>query len=246
MGRIFDLRDLLKRWHEPLEVRQPVDLSAKPSARVVKPDKSLWLPGEVGAVLSWTVSDPKTGEIFEQKSKKAESYVIQFMQLLMCQMLMVTDVSPMTGVRDTSNTLREISHAAVNFSSVALASDATYGIQVGLSAAAPTISDYAIGSLIAHGVGLSQLQYGAVTFGMPSSDGVKSLFIVTRVFTNGSGNPITVQEIAEVVKANIALPLNNAQAIVPGYFLILHDTTGGIAVGNGQALTINYQHQAAV
>lgn len=223
-------------------------IEGKPEVKILKPDKRLFLPGEVGAMLSWTVSDPKTGKIIRQGEQKSKSYLQQFTQLLMVAMNMVPENTPIADIRDTSNTLKEVSHNYMTFLATALANDSTFGVQVGMDVTVPTITNYRLLNQCAHGVGLNQFQHGAVTFGLPTSDALKSYFVTTRVFTNGSGNPITVFELGLAVKANTPSPFTiaTAPALTPGIFLILRDVVGGgIVVNNGQALTVNYQQQAA-
>ena len=128
-------------------------------------------------------------------------------------------------------------------SSVTLASDmgyavnaaitvTTYGIQVGTGTGTESINDTAIGTLIAHGTGAGQLQYGAVTFGAPSTTATTTTFRITRVFTNGSAGAITVQEITLVGRQTGGAPAAS--------FLLVRDLTGAVSVGVGAQLTVNY------
>lgn len=202
--------------------------------------------GELGCALEWMVSDTKTGEVKEHVIKKSESFVQQFLQILFAKMI-CTPREYGVSIRDTGNTLRTVgvcgnagliigTNGGTIFDVMGGAGVVTYGIVVGTGAVAPTISDYVLGTPIAHGVGAGQLQYGAVTFGAPASDATTSQLTITRNFANGSGGAVTVQEIGLYCRAFYW----EAQ----GYFMIIRDTTGGIAVPNGQTLTVNYRPQA--
>lgn len=101
----------------------------------------------------------------------------------------------------------------------------------------PTINDYTIQTLISHGTGAGQLQYSAVTFGAPSSDATTSQFTVTRNFANGSGAQVTVHELTLVVQSY-------ADSNIQYSHMVIRDMIpGGIAVPNGQTLTVNYRIQ---
>jgi hypothetical protein len=116
---------------------------------------------------------------------------------------------------------------------------ATFGIIAGTGVNAPTINDYALQSPIVQGTGAGQLQYAAVTFGTPASDATTSQVTVTRNLTNGSGNSITINEIGLICRAYYT---DEA-----GYFLIIRDViSGGIAIPNGQTITINYRPQVVI
>jgi hypothetical protein len=88
------------------------------------------------------------------------------------------------------------------------------------------------------------MQYGALTFGAPSTDNVSiAQFTITRNFANSSGASITVNEIGLYVQS---YKLNGGPQGV-GYFMTIHDViSGGIAVPNGQTLTVNYRPQTQV
>jgi hypothetical protein len=204
------------------------------------------LPGELGLALELTVRD-KRGKVTEHRVLKSESFVRQFLELLYVQMTYQPD--GIMSVRDTTNNLRDVksylstgtANINVIFDMAAVANDTNYGILVGTGNTAPTINDYMIETLIAHGVGAGQLQYGLVAFGAPASDATTSQITVTRDFANGSGGAITVNEIGLVCRA----PYGPATSIE--YFLIVRDVIGGgINVPNGQTLTVNYRPQATI
>lgn len=218
------------------------------AAKVVTTDaiNKQFLPGEIGAVLDWQVRD-SDGKIVSSHIRKSESYVRQFLDLLL---LKFSDVN-MLGlpVLDTSDATLYLPNSPEIFYSDALANNQLYGIIVGTGNTAPDISDNHIETIIAHGVGAGQMSYGAVTFGAPASDATTSQFTITRNFANGSGGAITVNEIALYVKAVWSDPIISFQTAIGrvAYFMVLRDViAGGIAVANGQTLTVNYRPQAVV
>lgn len=193
-------------------------------------------PGEVGAILEAIVRD-KEGRITFYKRMKSKSFVRQFLELLY-SCWVGCGAGFLYSIRDTSNTPRNTFPVDnQTFVAGAAATDVTLGIIVGRSNAAPTVSDFALTTPCAQGVGLNQFQYSAVTFGAPANDASISQFRITRDFANGSGNPITVEE--------CGLYIQGSDGGIK-YFMAIRDVTGGIAVPNGQTLTLNYQIQSTV
>jgi hypothetical protein len=226
-----------------------LDLEAK--VRSTDEINKQFLPGEVGCVLDWEVKDTLTGEVVESRIKKAESFTRQFFDLLLTKFwnipfkesLLITDI---TGVS------REITNSHLNLSTNAGAGTVTYGIVVGLSSNAVHITDYALNSPIAHDSGahgVNTLQYSIVTYGAPASDPTTSQFTITRNFANATAGGVNVQEIglyARGLNSNFLWSEVNAGAATYYYFMTIHDVTGGITVGVGQTLTVNYRPQCVV
>jgi len=215
-------------------------VKAKPKLDVAKePILHLLVPGEMGAVLELTVKD-KRGKVTDHRVMRSKSFVRQFLELLWIQAFQIPEVAPYS-MKDTSNTLQDICEGAYTFAANAGLGATTFGIVVGTGTTAPTIDDYALETLIAHGTGAGQLEYSAVTFGAPASDATTSQFTITRDFANASGGSITVNEIALYAKGS-----RGGYANV-WYFMIIRDViAGGISVPNGQTLTVNYREQAVV
>ena len=216
------------------------EIKAKSELEVIEPGKikSLLMPGEVGATIELIVKD-KEGKITDHRGPmRSRSFVRQFLELLWIQALQIGETSGYS-VRDTGNVVRTINESAYTFACDAAIGAVTTGVIVGTGNTAATISDYNIGTLIAHGVAAGQLQYGAVTFGAPASDATTSRFTITRDFANGSGGAITVNEIGLYVEGFVYSTTY--------YFMTIRDVIGGgIAIPNGQTLTVNYQPQAAI
>lgn len=231
------------------------EIKAIPNASVLRPDHELFMPGELGAVLEWSVKDPAGNLMSDPQTglpncgkKKAESFVRQFLELMVIVFAHVAEGRPIS-VRDTSNTLQDLMAQRQGypgdthyvFSCAAALGTTTYGILAGTGAVAPTINNYAMGTLIAHGVGAGQMSYSAMTYGTPAADASTSHFTCTRNLANNSGGAITVNEIGLAVRAY------DTPGYALCYFLILRDVIGGgINVPNGQTLTINYRPIATV
>jgi len=203
------------------------------------------LEGEMGAAIEWSVWETDHPErVKEHVIKRSESYVQQFLQM-MCATMRQTPSSDPVATIDTGNVSRNLylvgglfaSNVGYQWDVLAGAGIVTFGIVVGTGAVAPTISDYALGTLIAHGAGAGQLQYSAVTFGAPASNATTSQLTITRNHANASGGNITVNEVGLYCRAWDG---------TPRYIMIIRDVTGGIVVPNGQTLTVNYRPQAVV
>lgn len=224
------------------------EIGAKPELRLLRPDEipHVLKEGELGAVLEWAVTDPKTGKVIEHVVKKSESYVQQFLQMLFVQMGWISSAVPLS-IRDTGNALRNIYlptasgvfDVGYHLDVRAAATITGYGIVVGTGVIAADITDFALGVLIAHGAGAGAMQYDAVTFGAPGSDASVSQVTITRNFTANVGG-ITVQEVGLYCRAYDG---------AARYIMLIRDAgvAGlGIVVGAGNVLTVNYRLQAQV
>jgi hypothetical protein len=210
----------------------------KPGLDVIKGEKipHILEAGELGAILELTVTDPKTGKVTEHRTMKSQSFVQQFLQLLMSQCASIPLVVGLANVRDTGNTLRTIFSNGAVFRCNAGAADVTLGIIVGTDNTAPTISDYKIGTIIPH----ATLNYGAVTYGLPSADSITSQFTITRNFSNVTGGSVAVNELALYVQSY------DTGSTIRNFMTIRDVIAGGISVPSGQTLTVNYRLQAVV
>jgi len=141
----------------------------------------------------------KDGVVEEDPWRRSESFTQQFLQM----MESAFEDASKGSVRDTINTLRTI--AGPNQASTSwmeldtAAADDTKGMQVGTGTTAPTVADYVMEALIAHGVGGGQLQYGTTEIIAPIIVSGNVELRIHRGFTNGSGGPITVKEIGLTV-----------------------------------------------
>ena len=224
-----------------MQVTEELNINGVPLAIMEKPVDIFLEPGEVGAILEMIVRD-KNGKVTEYRKMPSKSFVKQMVQLLFVRAAGLWRVYNYISITDTANAAQNVgvsTSGCYPFLCDAGVGITTNGIVVGTGAVAPTINDYALGTLIAHGVGAGQLQYSAMSFGAPANDASVSQFRLTRDFANGSGGAITVNECGIYVQAN-----DSAGNI--RYFCTIRDVTGGINVPNGQTLTLNYQMQATV
>ncbi len=214
-----------------------VDLTS--DMKVTKPDKAILLPGEIGATIEWFVTNKEGRVTQHQPEKRSESFVQQFIYLLR-QGMENSHGFFAVQLTDTSNTLQRFANTVYIFDSNAAAGSALSGILVGSGNTAPAINNYAMETLIAHGVGAGQLQYAIVSFAVPAASATVSQFTITRNFTNGSGGAVTVNEIGLVCKTKDITYTDR-------YLLLIRDVVGGgISIPNGETLTVNYRPQATV
>ncbi|MBA7478564.1 hypothetical protein ES707_13991 [subsurface metagenome] len=218
-------------------------IGLKLELKVIKKEEipHLLVPGEMGAVLELTVKD-KNGKVTDHRVMRSKSFVRQFLELLWIEFNKVSKYTPLM-MQDTGGLGRNIYENLINFTCDAGIGIVTNGIIVGTGTTAPTIDDYAIETLIDHDAAPptgGRLQYGGVAFGAPASDATTSQFTITRDFANNSGGAITVNEIGLYVKG-----LDTD--VQTRYFMTIRDVIGGgIAVPDGQTLTVNYREQAVV
>lgn len=219
------------------------EIELKKQMEIVDTDKEIKPePGEFRAILELVVKDAN-GKVTERRVQKSESFVRQFLELLMVQaaQISVHMALPVTDVAGNSAFIYAGGHT---FNTNAAANDDSFGVQVGTGATPPTINDHRLESKISHGVGVGQLQHGGVTYGLPASDPTTSHFTITRDFSNASGSAVTVNEIGIVVKA---LDFSTDYSPVDRYILTIRDVVaGGISVPNGETLTVNYRLQASI
>jgi len=222
--------------------RPEIDLSGV--AEHLVPDHQIKFdPGEVGAILEWEVRRPD-GTIREQGAKRAESFTRQFMDLLLVSMLGAPE-SQGLEIKDVAGNNQWIRHSIYTFRCNALANDDLFGMVVGTGSTAPTISDYAMETQIADGVGGGELEYGNQAYGLPTSNLTTSHFTLTRNFSNLSGADITVYEIGLYLMACIGSALYEEAISLDDYykyFMTIRDVIGaGILVQAGETLTVNYR-----
>jgi len=196
----------------------------------------------------------KNGKIIKRSRwKKSKSFVANFLNLLdgITNMnagavhTQVTCVStananvPILVTPSTDNYANYFRHLESYLAMLALDNDDSYGIQVGTGTTAPTNSDYALATKIAHGVGAGQLDYGGHSRTSAQVVGSNVDYVISRSFYNGSGASITVNEIG------IAVACMNNQGTTY-YFLIVRDVITATAVANTQTLTVQYTIRTTV
>jgi len=237
------------------------EVGLKVEAKIRSTDEinKLFLPGEIGAILDWEVRDTQTGEIVIDPRtgkpnvgiKKAESFVRQFMDILLVKFLNLP-LKEYLLITDITGAAREITNHALDFNSNGGVGIVTRGIIVGAGIAAPTptITDYVLANPIAHDSGAhgaGTLQYGSSSFAAPTSDATTSQFTITRGFSNATAGAITVYEIGLYVDACQQQKIDGPTTLTFYNFMTIHDgVPGGIVVGVGQTLTVNYRPQCVI
>jgi hypothetical protein len=217
------------------------ELKVKPKLQILRKIEEIKVPpGELGAVLELLVRN-KNGEITQRQEMLSKSFVKQFLQIFWMQCSWPSSGYGMLPrlVKGTDGTEYYLGAYTYTWRCDAPANNDTYGVMVGTGITAPTIDDYQMETKIAHGIGAGQMQYSAVSFGAPASDGTTSQFTITRDFANQSGGSITVREVGLIVTGY------QYETGTTRYFLTIRDAVN-IAVPNGETLTVNYRIQATV
>jgi len=173
----------------------------------------------------------KKGKVLKRLERKAHSFVGNFIRCLAVQF-----VSGKEAITDVGGNAVNPYANQYSLKAGAGSGNDDFGIQAGTGTNAVSINDTALQTKIAHGTGSGQLQYGAVTFGATACDASKCECTITRDFANGSGGDITVNELGLVLQMYDGGNKN---------ILVARDVvSGGIAVANGQTLTVNYKIRA--
>ena len=183
--------------------------------------------GACAIYYSYQVKDASGRITVPFRRRMAHSFVVGFAKLLNLKMAMREPQS----ITDTGGTGRTI--PSINdMDTTQAASSNTFGLVVGTGTNAESINDTALQTVIAHGTGAGQLQYGASTVALPSSDSTSTSCILTRVFTNASGGTVTVTEIGVYTNTN-----DTGSA---GRNICIVRDLATIALSNGDQLTLNY------
>ena len=189
------------------------------------------------AFYSITVRDSRS-RVISRRRYLSRSYVEQFSRLLFNTFSTQAETAVDTG--GTTRDLKTGDTSQLRLKTHALVDDSTYGLVVGTGTTAVAIADRALGTQIAHGTGAGQLQHAAHQYTTTSVSGSTASFKLKRVFTNASGASITVQE------AGIYAGQYDTGS-TGRIFLIVRDIiSGGLAVPNGGAITIEYTVEVTV
>jgi len=116
-----------------------------------------------------------------------------------------------------------------SFGGAAPSGETSAGILVGSSSNPLDLTQYNLGSLIAHGSGAGQLLYGSTTVESVVESASSASLRIIRTFSNSSGGTVTVYEFGLFFKG------------YAGTFMFTRDVvSNGIAVPNGATLTLRY------
>lgn len=178
---------------------------------------------------SYQIHNSKGKRVKSTRPKKCHSWVKAGLQIL----YMNTGLTVQTMKQVDTTTAAYASYWGVAgthyFNVNATSGSALAGVVVGTGTNAVSFNDYCLQTLIAHGTGSGQLQYGTVSFGTPTTTSTTTDMRITRVFTNGSAGSITVNEIGLISYYSTR------------EFLIIRDIVSpGVAIGVGESMTLNY------
>ena len=178
----------------------------------------------------------KRGRYIREQSVEGHSIVQQWPTWLTSAL----NQTSVQSLKDTSNTLRtlRLTDGAQDWRSDGAANSATKGILCGTGTTAVTITDYALETAIANGVGAGQLQWAADVFAAISSSGTSRLITQTRAFTNNSAGAINVTEVAFYAQAADSGSTQRT-------FCMCRDLLS-FTIGIGATKTVTYQFTVAL
>ena len=174
----------------------------------------------------------KDGKLLAHLKQPARSWLKQWSQLIYGGMSGVAQ-----SVLDTNGVSRTQSITYDLLGIAGLAGNASLGVVAGTGAAPVAINDYRLQSQIAHGVGVGQLDHQATEIIYPPSvSGSECYFQVKRIFVNGSGGIVSVNEIG------------GYGAITSSYSAcIIRDVlVGTVNIPDGGSITVIYRVKAVV
>ena len=168
------------------------------------------------------------GKTVYKKTRACHSLVLAFLQILEVQLYPSSGVS----IKDSSGSDNVTVDNAASFNAEGGATQVAWGIVVGTGSTPQANDDYVMETLIAHGSGATQLNYGATSKVAAQVVGGNVDFVLQRTFVNGSGGTINVTEFGIYMSSNTGSGTD--------YNLGMHDVVGAVAVLNGQTLTVTY------
>lgn len=186
------------------------------------------------------LTDTKTGKLLNKpKWTPSHSFTLQWMkhmEAFICHVYGTSAPTP-AATKDTAGANQVIFGAGIttqnNSAVMAIATDATYGIVAGTGTAAIDNTDYRMNPQIAHGVGATQLSYGAGTYTTCAVVGANVDLVLSRPLLDVGGGNITITEIGIYCKSSALI------------FCIVRDLSTQ-AIANGQTDTIQYTLRTTV
>ena len=177
----------------------------------------------------------QNGKIIKRSIKRSKSLLRSF--ALALRYAFVLSGGNITNTVTTKNTAGADASLFSGYANVAwtfivgcapIATD-TWGIQIGRGTTPVTKTDYALVTKCTHGIATNQFQYGNSSIEEVEGVDPISKFRMIRIFTNGSGSSIDINEIGLVISNS------------GGLFLIARDVfVSPITVPNSSTLTIRY------
>lgn len=174
----------------------------------------------------------KDGKLLSHVKQPARSWLKQWSQLIYGGMSGVAQ-----SVLDTNGVSRVQSVTYDLLNIAGLAGNANLGVVVGTGIDPVTINDYRLQSQVAHGTGAGQLAHQATEIIYPPSvSGSECYFQVKRIFVNGSGGLVLVNEIGVYGAITSAYPA-----------CIIRDVlVGTVNIPDGGSMTVIYRVKAVV
>ncbi|MFA5379808.1 MAG: hypothetical protein WC455_28880 [Dehalococcoidia bacterium] len=199
----MNIINVVKRVLEDMRFRRMRDMCA-----------TLGMPAPPECHVRRVVADPITGEVLLDRRERAHSWTRNFYNYLFATALTAPGGNSnnfgagymsgksYTGVvevvtYDPAYTATPYTYTSTDVGLVGAVNADLRGIAVGGGTTAFSVEDAKLATRIAHGTGAGQLSYAAQAAGVLSYDSGTKTWTIThsRVFTNGSGNPVDVKEI---------------------------------------------------
>jgi len=173
----------------------------------------------------------RNGKVISRERRRARSFLKQWNQIIYVQMAQTS-----LNITDNNGVSQSIEPFGGRLQMRYIAGDTKLGIVVGLASDAVAIDDYALGSLIAEGTGVNQMNYLICTVATSVVAAPSCYFIVSRSIVNNSAAEITVRE------AGIHATLESGK-----YGLMTRDVFGTPqAVPIGGTITVNWAIKVTV
>ena len=159
-------------------------------------------------------------------------------------LLLVQRSTDNRNIVGTDGNVKIVPPSHANFKSIAAAGEDHIGIVVGTGGTAVAASDYAMETLIIHGTGADQLEYGLASIGngnfiAPVFSGSSGSFRMNRQFMNNSGGDIIVKEIGIYSAARVGAGLD--------YFCTARDVLASSeTIADGHGIVVSYEFKVTV
>ena len=190
------------------------------------------MKGSLSLFYQITVTDKNGKVVRKTRMRRSKSFVLAFLKMLEAEFNTATGIQ----VKDTAGANIEANYGyTALFACVAPAGTVTTGIVVGTGTTPHATDDYVMETLIAHGSGATQLNYGSQSFINAVEVGANVDFQLVRSFTNASGSTINVTEIG----------LYNQLASTK-FALTIHDVITAVPVLNAETITVTYTLRTTV
>jgi hypothetical protein len=185
----------------------------------------------------WVLYDKDGNVKARSRPRRARSFLIAHLQHLRAMVNNAQEAS-VVDVLNVSYTIKDPDSAVLFYTAAVSGSDR--GITMGTDDTAVTITDYALGALIAAGAGAGQLSYGAQTIGSVGGSGSSRRFTITRTATNNSGGDITVKEIG------LAVGTSDSGATTRNFLVTRDVLAAPVTMNDTDALAVVYTYKVTV